>query len=454
MCARPASEYNYNSPKAWKRPFKNAKKLLWGEVGKTFFGMATMAMTARTLGVADFGALAVLMLSVSIITQFITFESWQIVLRYGAEAIQSKNAGAYKHVVFFSLGLEVVAGFFGAIFLATSSELIISLFNIPPEVSPVLPWAGIILVFSPFSNISQGTLRLTDRFHVISAMNILPKMLNCLVTFYLFWIGAGLTAFIYKWLILSIINTFMLGSVALYFFKKDITKLNKEAQDKVVKPWSKGRLFSPKQEVWRFAFGLYTNSALGIGTMQVGTPILSVLLGAEAAGLYRIAEKISSAIASPVNKLLMPAVFTDMAWLNAKKNVHQLRKMVLRLGGISGAGALVAFIILIFAGKSIITLVGGADYLPAYGAMLVLTIGIVLHSTLFAVTPLILTSGWTHLIIMGRTLKVFAFIAIIYPLVEEYGLIGAALATLLSSALASLFTTYSAFKYVSKSEKS
>jgi len=445
-----AAAYDYTSKHAWKRPFKNAKKLLWGEGGKTFFGMGAMALTARTLGVADFGALAVLMSSVAIINQFITFEAWQLVLRYGAEALKDANSKAYVHVVGFALGLELLGACVGAVLLFFLSDFIIQLFNIPTEVAPILPWAGGLLILGALTGISDGTLRLTDRFHIISAMNVLPKATKFFIVLYLFMTDAGLQGFMYGWFLNAILSNFLRLSVGVHFLKKDIKKLNRNAQEMVITPWERGRFFSPKQEVWRFAFGLYTNSTLGIGTQQLGGPVLSAVLGTEAAGLYRIAERISMAVAAPVNKLLLPATFTDMAWLNAKKDTRQLTHMALRLGAVTGSAAALAFIILVFLGKPLIILIAGEAFVPAYGAMLVLVLNIVLHSTTFTIMPLVMTSGWVHLVVIGRTVMVALYLSLMYPLIDFYGVVGAAWATFISSLIATIIPVYGAFKYLNR----
>ena len=453
MSNKQASTIDFSAKGAWKRPFKNAKKLLWGEVGTTLLGFGVMALTTRTLGLADFGTLAVLTTTIGLLMQLITFESWQMVLRYGAQAFEEKNAHAYRSTVGFALGLEVFAACVGAVLIAALSPQIVTLFNIPESVAYIIPWTGLVLILSALGNISNGTLRLTDRFNVISAIKVAPKFLNFGIVVYLYLTEATLVAFIYKWFFMALITSALQFGVALYFYKKDILKLNKEAQNLAVTPWVKGRFFSPKHEAWRFAFGLYANSALGVGTQPLGGPVLAALLGPEAAGLYRIAEKISMAVATPVRKLLQPAVFTDMAWLNAKNNTALMKKMVLKMGGLMGSASILAFIVLVFAGKPIITLVAGEAFTPAYGAMLVLTMTTVVWSFTFTLAPVILTSGHVRIILIGRILKAGTLIALMVPLIQVYGVIGAAWAMLISSIVATTVPVYGVIKIISRQAK-
>ena len=444
---KPISQFDFSSKEAWKRPFKNAKKLLWGEAGKSIFTLATMALTARALGVADFGALAILTTTLAILTQFVTFSSWQLVLRYGAEAIKNYNSDAYKHVVGFALGLEILASVGGALLLFILQDFLIQLFQLPQNIAPLLPWLGVLLIFTSISGIADGTLRLTDRFNVISTLNVFPKFMKFIMVLYLFWVGASLYWFIAIMFISSGFSCLLRISVALHYLKKDLKKLNQEAHDKVIKPWQKGRFFSPQQGAWKFAFGLYTDSCLGMGTQQLGTLFLGALVGPAGAGLYRIAEKVSMLVASPVNKLMLPAVFTDMAHLNAQKNYTATRRMVFKLGGAMGGAAAVALAVLAVFGKPILAAFAGAEFIPAYGTMLVLVFNIVMWSTTFTLYPLIMTSGKVRFIIYGRSVMFISYVGLMVPLINAYGTIGAAWAAVISSGVATVISGYGAFKY-------
>lgn len=431
-----------SSKNAWKRPFKNAKKLLWGEGGKAIFGLGTVALTARTLGVSDFGALTILMSAVAIIAQFVTFSSWQMVLRYGAEALSEYNVSAYRHVVGFALTLEILASIVGAIFIALMSSYIMLIFKIPQSVGDIVPWIGIILTLSAISNISDGTLRLTDRFHVISAVNVFPKALKFFIVCYLFWIEAGLAAFIYTWFFTSAFSGIVRLFVAWHYFQIDIRKLNAKAIEATTTPWEKGKFFSPKQGTWKFAFGLYADSCFGVGTQQFSVIILGILLGTEASGLYKIADKISASIASPVNKLMLPAVFTDMAWLNSNVDNKPLVGMVLKLGAVMGSLAAVSLLILIFIGDEIIKLVAGPEYLSAYFAMLFLAANAAIWSATFTLYPLLMTAGHVYKFAVVRLFEFGVFLAILPMMISEYKVTGAAASLFIASIPARFLLIY------------
>lgn len=438
---------NSSAKDAWKRPFKNAKKLLWGEVGKSLFTLGTLALTARTLGVADFGALAILTTTLAIITQFVTFSSWQMVLSYGAQAFKESNAKAYQDIVGFALFLELVMSCAGFLILFLLSDYLVGLFQLSEAVAPILPWLGLLFIPSAVSGIADGTLRLTDRFSVISVMNVVPKFIKFLIVCYLFWIKAGLDIFIYSMFFTTTFNSLMRLGFAWHYFKKDIKTLNTQAADKIIEPWEKGKLYAPKQGAWKFAFGLYTDSCLGMGTQQLGTLFLGALVGPTGAGLYRIAEKISTIVASPVNKLMMPAVFTDMAHLNAQKNYKAVRHMVFKLGTAMGGAALVVLMILAVTGKPLLALFAGPEFVAAYGTMLVLVLNIVLWSTTFTLYPLIMTSGKVRYIIYGRSVMFVTYVGLMFPLINMYGSIGAAWSAVISSGIATIISAYGAARF-------
>lgn len=449
------NKFDYSGKNSWKRPLKNAKKLLWGEFGKSFFTLGTIALSARALGVADFGALTILTTTLAIITQFVTFSSWQLVLHYGAKAFQENNADAYKHIVQFALILEVLASVCGAIILFSMTDFLIQLFQLPQSVAPLLPWLGILLIFTSISGIADGTLRLTDRFNIISAINVVPKALKFFIVVYLFWGGYGLNAFILAMFVTSGFSSVMRLFIAARYFIKDLRtiKTTQEEQSRAgltVKPWQKGKFFSPQKGTWKFSFGLYADSCMGMGNQQLGGVFLGALIGPEGAGIYRIAEKISMIIASPVNKLLLPAVFTDMAFLNAQKNYTATKQMIFKLGTMTGTAAIAALAILVFIGKPLIILMAGEDYVSAYVPMLVLVLNITLWAATFTLYPLITTSGNMRYVVVGRSVMFALYVSLMVPFVHTYGVLGAALSATLSSFLATAIPISGAYKIMAK----
>ena len=80
----------------FRRIFKNAGLLLTGRATNGLLGLATLSLSARGLGLEQFGVFVLLQTYVQVIMALATFQSWQAVIRYGAICIENKNAAAFQ----------------------------------------------------------------------------------------------------------------------------------------------------------------------------------------------------------------------------------------------------------------------------------------------------------------------------------------------------------------------
>ena len=79
--------------KAWASdgPLRNVARFgliaMAGQFGAAFFGLLTMIILARGLGVKAFGTLAVIRTYVYLVDYLVNFQSWQGFIKFGSDAL-------------------------------------------------------------------------------------------------------------------------------------------------------------------------------------------------------------------------------------------------------------------------------------------------------------------------------------------------------------------------------
>jgi O-antigen/teichoic acid export membrane protein len=94
------------------------------------------------------------------------------------------------------------------------------------------------------------------------------------------------------------------------------------------------------------------------------------------------------------------------------------------MGGMSA----VAFGVLALVGEPLIELIAGAGFEDAYGTMLLLALAGVVSNCTFSLEPLLISVGRVSETVIIRAAATITYLALIYPLLVETGLIGAAIA--------------------------
>src|SRR3546814_2067390 len=80
----------------WCKPFRSAGVLLLGKTTEGLFAIVYTALAARALGLEAFGALVLLHGFIMAVADLARFQSWQIVLRYGAQALNAGDTSRFQ----------------------------------------------------------------------------------------------------------------------------------------------------------------------------------------------------------------------------------------------------------------------------------------------------------------------------------------------------------------------
>jgi O-antigen/teichoic acid export membrane protein len=401
--------------RAFRKRVGNIGHLMAGNFGAGVVSFFAVALAARGLGVEQFGVLALISTFIQAIERFVSFQSWQPIIRYGAPLDDQGRRDDLKSVIKFGVFLDLgtaLLGFAVAITLALvgaqrfgwSLEIIKSLFL----------YASALLFLITGS--PTGVMRLAGRFREIAYFQVVSMTVRCALCGVALALGAGLFTFVAIWAFTHVLSAQLLVFTSLRELRRlecgDF--LNASLKD----------LSARFPNIWRFS--ILSNFSLTIRSSaeQLDTLIVGALAGASGAGLYHIAKRIAK-FAQQAGQQVQAVVFPDIARLWGAGEVDRFRKDVFRTEAIIVALCVLGVIATFLLADLVITLLAGDRYSGA-GAMLKVQIVAVAAMLAGSVTR-------AALLCMGRETTVFIitaigaalFFASAFALIPRLGAIGA-----------------------------
>lgn len=417
---------NLEDKNLWKRPFYNAGRLLMGRGVQAVLSIGYMAFATRALGVSEFGILVLIHSSVFFVRQIFGFYSWQMIMRYGANALTAGSANVLRPLVIFACKIEAAAALIGTLLVLGLSAEALELFDIPPQYLSMLQIYSIVIVFALMSDVGLGILRLFDRHNLISLQITISPTIRFIGSGALLVLQGSLFDFILLWVLSIVISKGVLLYMGLKVLKANLSREESTASNKAEVGTPLENFKAIRKDAWRYSVGTNFHSSLGA---DVAPLLISTVLGPAGAALWRVAQKFAAVVGQPLSKTLLPAISTDMAWLNAGGSATGRRAMVYKAGALAGGISMLLVLVLTVVGEAAIKIVVGEEFVAAYSTMVVLTLATALNAFAFGLSPLAMTAGRVWSVTLLRVISMGIFCAIIVPMVNYWGIVGAGIAT-------------------------
>lgn len=406
----------------WLRPLRNASLVSIGKAAQAIMSLATVALAARTLGMEAFGMLSLIHGLVFGLSQIIRFQTWQAVIRYGAQAREADDLGRLQRLLKFTTLLDGIAAVIGLTLISVLMDPAGELFEIPAELRDEVRLYGFSIIAMVMVSTPLGILRLLTRFDLIAMQTTIAPAIRLVGTLYLFFTGGGLVGFLTVWFAAAVVSRIVLAAIAW-------RQLQKRGLLKNIRRRHQNQL-SPEDGIWRFILTLNLSRGLSVSHAQIGLLLAGGLLGPGSAGVFRIAQQFSDILIKPATKLLIPAIYPELAQLHRADDHERRRSLILRTSLFAGGIAATMLVLLISFGETMISTFAGTEYADAYVPMLWLALGGLVSVVAFPLEPLLSSTGRTQQIVFAQFLATVLYLALALGLVHPYGLTGVAMATL------------------------
>lgn len=400
---------------------KNSSYLGASRIVAAVASIATLAFTGRALGVASFGLLILIHSYAQAASSLSKFQSWQIVVRYGGQGLAAGRPEDFKVATGFSFGLDILSGIVGMVIAMAILPFIGRWFGIPDHyITLSILYCTAIPTMQAMT--PGGVLRTLDRFDLLSWGGITYPIMRAILAGIAWASDAPFEAYAGIWWITDIG-----GDLYLWWLAR--RELNRREMGDALRPTLRPH---PLKGAWRFAIRVNLTSSLAAAWGPIARLIVGGLLGPASAAFYRVAALLADSAQKPTD-LLGRAFYPEVMRLDPRSK--RPWKLVLRGAALAAMFGVVAVLLVTVAGKTLIDLIFGNAFQPAYPVLIVLVMAPLLAMVSFPFEPMLYALGRSAAPLKGRLIATALYFMIVAPLSWRYGVSGAAAAFVIGSAV-------------------
>jgi O-antigen/teichoic acid export membrane protein len=404
----------------FKSLLKNSSYLVVSKAIAAVAALATLAFAGRSLGVVMFGMLILITSYARAASGLSKFQSWQLIVRYGGQALGSGETDEFKASTGFAFALDVVSGFGGMILAILLLPLLGGLFGITDQYLLV---AMVYCTLLPTMGAATpvGVLRSLDRFDLISWQGTTYPIARAILSGIAWQMDAPFEAFVAIWYV-----TDLGGDLYLWFLAW--RELRRRDLLQGIRPTLKP---DKLPGAWRFAIHVNLTSSLTAAWGPIARLVVGGLVGPAGAAIYRIAASLADSAQKPAD-LLGKVYYPEVVRMDLKSKKPW--KLMLRGTVLATAVGVVGLLVLLVAGRPLIDALFGSEFLPAYPVLLVLMAVPLLAMISFPLVPMLYALDRPDAPLNARLIGTILYFATVAPLAWRFEVIGAAAAFVLGNA--------------------
>lgn len=399
---------------------KNSSYLAVSKVVAAIAGIATLAFAGRGLGVMLFGLLVLITSYAKAASGLSKFQSWQLIVRYGGQALALGEHEDFKASTGFAFALDVISGIGGMIIAMMVLPFLGGWFGIPDK---YLWLAMLYCALLPTMGAATpvGVLRALDRFDLISWQGTTYPIARAILAGIAFAAGAPFEVYVGIWFI-----TDLGGDI--YFWFLAWRELRRRGLLKGIRPTLHPTTLPG---AWRFAIHVNLTSSLITAWGPIARLVVGGLLGPSAAALFRVASSLADSAQKPAD-FLSKAFYPEVVRMDL--TTKHPWKLMLRSAVFSGLIASVAVLLLLVGGQPLVSLIFGNEFLGAYPILMVLIIAPIIGIFSFPLPSMLYALDRPDAPLKARLFGTIIYFGLIAPLCWNFGVIGAAVAFVLAYA--------------------
>ncbi len=334
-----------------RRILGNVAWLIGGKGFGAVCSIVYLGILARSLGVENFGLFSMIFATGQAIVELSKFQTWQMVVRFGMPALSRDDwdgfgrlAVAAGFIDFLGALLGCLMGWVAVYYLGQALDLDQRYTNVAFGFICALAFAR--------ASAPIGVLRALDRFDVAVAVGAITPLSRLIAAIVIWSVGATVELFLIAWAVLELIV-----AALHWFFAQRLAR--RSVRLRHLKHFR--RTMSEHEGIFRFLGVVYLSTSVW-GLIQQG-PLLAVgyLLGASAAGVYRIADQLAKGLGK-LATLMAQALYPEMNRQAREAGAEAFGRLLRRINvNVIVAGAALVLLSMLL-GDTILVLIGGEAY--------------------------------------------------------------------------------------------
>jgi O-antigen/teichoic acid export membrane protein len=398
---------------------KNSSYLAASRVVAAIAGLATVSLAAHALGLLLFGALILITSYAKAVSGIAKFQSWQLIVRYGARAIHGE-VDDFKTSTGFAFSLDAVSGIAAMLIAVAILPFVAGWVGITPDQL----WLAMLyctLLPTMGAATPSGVLRALDRFDQISWQGTVTPISRLVLIVIAFFADAPFAAYVAAWYV-----TDLGGDLYMWFLAW--RELRRRGLMEGIRPTLKPESLPG---AWRFAIHVNLNASVQAAWGPIARVVVGGLLGPAGAALFRAASSLSDAAAKPAD-LLAKAFYPEVVRMDL--STKKPWNLMLRGTALASIVAILAIVVLLIGGQPLIGLMFGKEFLGAYDALVILMLVPFLSVFSFPLPPMLYALDRPDAPVTARLIGTITFFVLIAPLSWRFGISGAAIAFVIGTA--------------------
>ena len=385
-----------------KKIFKNAGILASGDVLSALIGMICFSILAKSLTVEYVGVFAVISVYVKFVNQFINFQSWQAVIKFGNNLEYKNNKNYLEKLYSFGFYIDIISAAFAFIISFFLCDFISIFFEWNADTIVLIKLFSFTILFK-IEGSPTAIFRMRNKFIVFSKKLVISAIIKLVFFVYCFYYSANLESFI----IATMVSQFI-GST---YFINEALKLYKINFIYFLRFKNVVNFLEINNGLIKFLFITNFQSSIRISSSLFDTLLVNIFFGDYTTGLFQIVKqfaKFFTQLSSPLYKSIYPELVKF--WTNNNKvEFKNLIKNGVKVGSFV---SLFMYTVSILGADFFIKTYAGIDYLDSKEIMIYYLLGSVIHVLSFPFSPAMLAMGYPM-----KTLKITIFSSVIYFLV-------------------------------------
>jgi O-antigen/teichoic acid export membrane protein len=439
-----------NSPlnKSLKLLVKTSFIVFIGLVVSKILGYAYRIIIARYYGPEAYGLFTLALTITSFFASIVALGLTDGLLRYIPMLRAKSKFDELRYLTLKVLKIYVILGIISSVALILASDIIATGIFHNPELSVLIKVIGSVIVFSLLGNVLLTVIRSFEEIGWYSFVyNILQNVAKVVLLVSLVMLGIKSGSLVAS---LSYALGTVLTFVAAYFVCRYKTKT-------IFGKYKAKDYSSLSRDFFSYSWPVLFYSIVSIVFYWIDTFSLGYYKSALEVGLYNAAVPIAMLLGL-VPELFMQLFFPMISKEYSRENYELIKQLSKQVTKWIFIVILPLFLLLFLFPGAALNIIFGSQYLAAEGALRLLLVGSFISALFVSSTQLISMIGKSKLILMNiiiASVSNFVFNSILVPMPSIFGfdnangLLGAALATLVSLILFNLLFVIETKKYLS-----
>jgi len=413
----------------FRRTIKNFSKVMTGKAVGALMALAYLALAARGLGPDGLGIIILIHSYMIMFTRIISFKSYDIIVKYGADSISSNNFSDFQELVKFTFLLDFFGAIVGIIIGTSIVRFWGSHFGIP-ENSTTIAAIYCILIFSNITDTTTGILRISDRFDLVAILATVEPIVRLIGVSIAFYQDASWQVYLLAWFVARIFYC----AISLIITIRELLKKNYLCSFTFSTP----NLSHRWPKIWRFSWSSNFYGTVNSIGIQLTTLVVGSSIGTSGAALFKIAQEVAEASAKAA-QTFGTALYPELARLvSSKIGVKEIKSVVNKTVKSSLTFGVLFTTVLIFSGHFLLGGIFGAEFVGAHEVMVVLSIGTTILLATFPYEAAVYSIGKPHIAFFIKLTATIVQLSALVLMLGAFGLLGAGYAIVLSSSLSAI----------------